>query len=184
MDPASRREVWKLLKQFKKDRVIVLTTHSMEEAEALSDKIAIMVNGKLKCIGDTLHLKHKYGAGYNLSAICDPKRTEELKSIVSKHISKSTVIVENAGSVVFNVSAECTKELGELLKIIEELSDENLGETKLIRDWGISSCTLEEVYLRVTRDDDVIVPVKILGKGHKNIQHDKSEIQPLLQPQK
>lgn len=45
MDPKSRREVWKLIKEFKKDKSIILTTHSMEEADVLSDRIAVIVDG-------------------------------------------------------------------------------------------------------------------------------------------
>ena len=45
MDPISRQQVWKLIQEFKKDRVVILTTHSMEEAEALSTKLGIMVSG-------------------------------------------------------------------------------------------------------------------------------------------
>lgn len=42
MDPVNRRHVWSFIEQFKKDRVIVMTTHSMEEADVLGDRIVIM----------------------------------------------------------------------------------------------------------------------------------------------
>jgi len=45
---------------------VILTTHSMEEAEALSDRIAIMVAGRLRCIGAAMHIKNKFGSGYEL----------------------------------------------------------------------------------------------------------------------
>ena len=48
----------------KKNRVIILTTHSMEEADALSDRIAVLQKGKLRCIGTPLYLKNHYGEGY------------------------------------------------------------------------------------------------------------------------
>ncbi|KAI8468323.1 MAG: hypothetical protein J3K34DRAFT_523031 [Monoraphidium minutum] len=66
MDPISRRYVWDIIQEAKAGRAIVLTTHSMEEADILGDRIAIMARGRLKAIGSSLRLKQKYGAGYTL----------------------------------------------------------------------------------------------------------------------
>lgn len=63
MDPISKREAWDLIKAYKKDKIIILTTHYMDEAEELGDRIAIMSKGKLKCCGSSLFLKKKYGLG-------------------------------------------------------------------------------------------------------------------------
>lgn len=51
MDPYSMRLTWQLIKKIKKGRIIMLTTHSMDEAEELGDRIGIMANGSLKCCG-------------------------------------------------------------------------------------------------------------------------------------
>lgn len=51
MDPYSMRLTWQTIKRLKKGRIILLTTHSMDEADALGDRIAIMANGSLKCCG-------------------------------------------------------------------------------------------------------------------------------------
>lgn len=51
MDPYSMRLTWQMIKRIKKGRIILLTTHSMDEADALGDRIAIMANGSLKCCG-------------------------------------------------------------------------------------------------------------------------------------
>jgi len=59
MDPVTRRSVWDCISRAKKGRVIILTTHSMEEADILGDRVAIMSGGKLTCIGSSLHLKNK-----------------------------------------------------------------------------------------------------------------------------
>ena len=48
----------------KKGRSVILTTHAMEEADALSDRIAVIVDGKFKCIGTSLFLKNNFGEGY------------------------------------------------------------------------------------------------------------------------
>jgi ABC-type multidrug transport system ATPase subunit len=55
-----------MLKRFKKDKIIILTTHYMDEADVLGDRIGIMKNGRLACIGSSLFLKKRYGHGYNL----------------------------------------------------------------------------------------------------------------------
>ena len=51
MDPAARRRIWDLLAEVAKDRAVILTTYSMEEAEALCNKVAIMINGRMRCLG-------------------------------------------------------------------------------------------------------------------------------------
>lgn len=61
MDPVSRRAIWDLLQHYKKDRTILLTTHHMDEADVLGDRIAILVMGVLKCCGSSLFLKKLYG---------------------------------------------------------------------------------------------------------------------------
>ena len=61
MDPVSRRATWDLLQQYKENRTILLTTHHMDEADVLGDRIAILVMGTLKCCGSSLFLKKLYG---------------------------------------------------------------------------------------------------------------------------
>lgn len=63
MDPASRRATWDLLQQQRSNRTILLTTHFMDEADLLGDRIAIMAKGELQCCGSSLFLKRKYGKG-------------------------------------------------------------------------------------------------------------------------
>ena len=58
-----------MLKEYKKDRIVLLTTHYMDEADILGDRIGIMVNGKIKCLGSSMFLKNKIGVGYNLTII-------------------------------------------------------------------------------------------------------------------
>lgn len=67
MDPRSKRFLWDtILASFQGKRGAILTTHSMEEADALCSRVGIMVKGELRCIGSTQHLKNLYGAGYTL----------------------------------------------------------------------------------------------------------------------
>ena len=66
MDVFAQRSVWALLRKVKKNRIIVLTTHSMEEADMLGDRIGIMAEGEMVCCGTPLFLKSLYGVGYSL----------------------------------------------------------------------------------------------------------------------
>ena len=78
MDPKARRFMWDVISRIatkRKRSSIILTTHSMEEAEALSTKIAIMVEGVIKCIGSIQHIKNKYGEGYEV----------EIKTVLPTH---------------------------------------------------------------------------------------------------
>ncbi|CAN0116974.1 unnamed protein product, partial [Discosporangium mesarthrocarpum] len=63
MDPHSRRFTWELIRKNREGRTIVLTTHFMDEADLLGDRIAIMADGALRCCGSSLFLKRHYGVG-------------------------------------------------------------------------------------------------------------------------
>lgn len=66
MDTSVRRRFWDMIKQYKEDRIIILTTHYMDEADVLGDRICIMAEGKVQCCGSSLFLKNRFGVGYNL----------------------------------------------------------------------------------------------------------------------
>jgi len=67
VDPVARRKLWKVIQDVTdKQRIcsIVICTHSMEEAESLSNNLTIMVSGRLKCLGSTQHIKNRFGKAY------------------------------------------------------------------------------------------------------------------------
>ena len=74
MDPWSRRSTWDIIKSFREGRIIVLTTHFMDEADVLGDRIAVMSHGKLQAIGDSIRLKKRFGAGYHLTIVLEEAR--------------------------------------------------------------------------------------------------------------
>jgi len=69
MDTSARRYIWDMLKKYRKDRIIILTTHFMDEADYLGDRIAIMSSGKLAALGSSFFLKNRFGIGYNLTIV-------------------------------------------------------------------------------------------------------------------
>ncbi|RKP23674.1 P-loop containing nucleoside triphosphate hydrolase protein, partial [Syncephalis pseudoplumigaleata] len=66
VDVGVRRKIWECIRRLKERASVVLTTHSMEEADALCDRIAVMVNGRVQAIGTPQRLKNVYGAGYKI----------------------------------------------------------------------------------------------------------------------
>ena len=67
-----------MLKEYKRDRIILLTTHYMDEADILGDRIGIMSAGRLVCLGSSMFLKRKYGVGYNLTMLKASTGTNDL----------------------------------------------------------------------------------------------------------
>ena len=66
MDTTTRCRFWEMIKQYKEDRIILLTTHYMDEADVLGDRICIMADGKVQCCGTSMFLKKRFGIGYDL----------------------------------------------------------------------------------------------------------------------
>ncbi|XP_078736245.1 phospholipid-transporting ATPase ABCA1-like [Lampetra fluviatilis] len=69
VDPFARRGIWELLLKYKHGRTIILSTHHMDEAETLGDRIAVIARGRLRCCGSSLFLKSCYGTGYYLTVV-------------------------------------------------------------------------------------------------------------------
>ncbi|NXQ31151.1 ABCA9 protein, partial [Alaudala cheleensis] len=87
MDPNGQRRVWKTIRDALKPQEsgAILTTHYMEEAEAVCDRVAILVSGQLRCIGSIQYLKNKFGKGYLLEIkVKDPESTDALHAEVLK----------------------------------------------------------------------------------------------------
>ena len=87
MDPSARRFTWDLLQQQKEGRTILLTTHFMDEADILGDRIAIMAEGNIKCCGSSLFLKNKYGVGYHMVIVKEPNcDVSKITGLVTSHV--------------------------------------------------------------------------------------------------
>ncbi|NWV60609.1 ABCA6 protein, partial [Malurus elegans] len=87
MDPSGQRCVWKTIRDALKTKEsgAILTTHYMEEADAVCDRVAILVSGQLRCIGSIQYLKNKFGKGYLLEMkVKDAESTDDLHAEVLK----------------------------------------------------------------------------------------------------
>ncbi len=147
LDPIARRFLWKTLSQALKSRnsSIILTTHSMIEAESLCDNIGIMVNGKLVCFGSTQELKNKYGQGYVITI--KPKgncSVDEFLYGLYPNASKKKNNKE--GYAEFMIKREDFS----FFKTFKFLEMELL-EKKLIEDFSISQSSLEQIFLNFSK---------------------------------
>ncbi|XP_059126156.1 ATP-binding cassette sub-family A member 17-like isoform X2 [Peromyscus eremicus] len=147
MDSTSRRAIWDILQQQKSDRMILLTTHFMDEADLLGDRVAIMAKGELQCCGSPPFLKQKYGAGYYMTLIKTPLcDTTKLSSVIYYHIPD--VILESSigEEVIFILPKETMPRFEALFTDLEQKQTE-LGISAL----GVSVTTMEEVFIRVCK---------------------------------
>lgn len=87
MDPQARREIWDMLLQLRGQRTILLTTHFMEEADCLGDRIGIMADGKLQCCGTSAFLKKYYGSGHTLRLTFQADKENEPSENVKARVS-------------------------------------------------------------------------------------------------
>uniref|UniRef100_A0A4W4EA14 P-type phospholipid transporter n=1 Tax=Electrophorus electricus TaxID=8005 RepID=A0A4W4EA14_ELEEL len=90
VDPYARRGIWDLLLTYKTGRTIILSTHHMDEADILGDRIAIISHGRLCCCGSSLFLKKTYGRGYYLTLV----RTN-LERVPSQHDSRGRQVTDD-----------------------------------------------------------------------------------------
>ncbi|NWS48471.1 ABCAD protein, partial [Probosciger aterrimus] len=98
VDPCSRRSIWDFLLKYKAGCTLIFTTHHLDEAEVLSDHIAILQHGQLKCWGSPSYLRETYGQGHSLTLTKkDPKHTVQMTSLVQTHIPEA-FLKENSGT--------------------------------------------------------------------------------------
>ncbi|PKA47627.1 ABC transporter A family member 2 [Apostasia shenzhenica] len=167
MDPITRRHVWDIIENAKKRRAIVLTTHSMEEADILGDRIAIMAKGRLRCIGTSIRLKSRFGTGYiaNVSFLgSNPGQTatdaeqdaswEEPKALLVKQFFKNRLDVdpkeENKSFLTFVIPRDKESLLTEFFTELQDRENE-LG----ITDIQLGLTTLEEVFLNIAKQAEL-----------------------------
>ena len=150
MDPSTRRFFWNVVNDITRGgRCIVLTTHSMEECEALCTRLAIMVNGEFKCLGNVQYLKTKFGEGFALNfKVREVEDTEEqaryvsdVKEFMEYTFPESTLLSEHSLALDYHLVGD-----GLLYSEIFEILEEN-KERLNITDYGVSQTTLEQIFL-------------------------------------
>jgi len=154
MDPEAKRYMWQVIANSMKGRSVILTTHSMEEAEALSQTIGIMVGGRLRCIGANQHLKEKFGKGYSLDIRCDNNANPGIQKWITDTFPRTAT----------NEGATLDEDLGTQLKFQIPTKDlmlsdawnkvENGKVEHHVNEYAISQTTLEQVFVRFAAEQD------------------------------
>ena len=156
LDPVNKRYIWKMVEDIKENRSVILTTHAMDEAEVLSDRIGIIKEGVFKCIGNSYKLKENYGSGYLLTIITKPINIEVVSKEIKKVLPSSKIIGTQGGSILLNLPTDKTDEMKRFVKllnlittnqVIKEKDFKELG--KYVIDCGLDFTTLEEIFLKV-----------------------------------
>jgi len=98
---------------------VILTTHAMEEADVLSDRIAVIVDGRFKCVGTPLYLKNNFGDGYRINIVVKELGTERRVQELMEFIIPSYKFDESGGSMMFTVPIANISEVSPLFKLIE-----------------------------------------------------------------
>lgn len=147
MDPYSRRSTWDVIQRNKKGRIILLTTHFMDEADILADRIMIMSEGKLQVVGSPLFLKSIFGVGYtlHLTKISSSQDNSQTEKLIIDHIEDSQVISDVGSELSFRIPFAASSKLPTLFNELDNLKSVH----SCIKDYGISVTTLEEVFIRV-----------------------------------
>ena len=148
MDVMARRSLWEFLKNYKKDKIILLTTHFLDEAEYLGDRIGIMTDGQYICCGSGSYLKSKYPCGFNInllinSRIFNNNYKTELFNEILKYEPKAEIKVASKSIFSINIQSN-NKHVNEIFNYIEE-SKNKFG----IEDYTVGSTSLEDVFLKI-----------------------------------
>uniref|UniRef100_M4B855 ABC transporter domain-containing protein n=1 Tax=Hyaloperonospora arabidopsidis (strain Emoy2) TaxID=559515 RepID=M4B855_HYAAE len=166
MDLKARLDTWDTLKRAVTHRAVILTTHSMQEAQALCENIGIVADGKLKCCGSSLFLRNQYGVGYKLtvshgeSADQDDDRnhlrsrrqtrTGQLMTVLTKYVPNATIMSDSRWETRVQLNDGEEKHLAGLFKELETMK-----QASTIKRYAIAATGLEDVFVKVTEGEGV-----------------------------
>ncbi|XP_049567114.1 ATP-binding cassette sub-family A member 2 isoform X3 [Orcinus orca] len=173
VDPYARRAIWDLILKYKPGRTILLSTHHMDEADLLGDRIAIISHGKLKCCGSPLFLKGAYGDGYRLTLVkrpaepgdpqepgltaSPPGRAQlsscsepQVSQFIRKHVASCLLVSDTSTELSYILPSEAAKK-GAFERLFQHL--ERSLDALHLSSFGLMDTTLEEVFLKVSEED-------------------------------
>ncbi|KAM3876265.1 phospholipid-transporting ATPase ABCA1 [Diretmus argenteus] len=187
MDPKAKRFLWNcILSVTKEGRVVVLTSHSMEECEALCTRMAIMVNGRFQCLGSVQHLKNRFGDGYTIILRLTDAKPRQEPCPVNTYIKNSFPGIELKERHQNVLQYQLPSYACCLARIFDVLANnyEELG----IADYSVSQTTLDQVFVNFAKeqtDDDHLTDV-IVSNGAVQTSRTAPPPQiapPIIQPQ-
>lgn len=151
MDPVARRLLWNALCRVRAEgRCLVITSHSMDECEALCTRLAIMVNGRFQCLGSPQHLKNKFVQGFTLlvnapDAFQSPEDIVSLKQYIQSIFPDSVLRNEHNGLLNYHLKGT-DKAWSTLFATLESAHEQGH-----IGNYAITQTTLEQIFLNFAR---------------------------------
>uniref|UniRef100_A0A803W8X9 ATP binding cassette subfamily A member 10 n=1 Tax=Ficedula albicollis TaxID=59894 RepID=A0A803W8X9_FICAL len=152
MDPNGQRRVWKAIRDAlkAKESGAILTTHYMEEAEAVCDRVAILVSGQLRCIGSIQYLKNKFGKGYLLEIkVKDAESTDVLHAEILKIFPGAARQERFPCLLVYKVPMKDALPLSQSFSKLEEAK-----QSCSLEEYSFSLNTLTQVFLELSREQE------------------------------
>ncbi|XP_076952011.1 ABC transporter A family member 7-like [Bidens hawaiensis] len=146
LDPASRNNLWNVVKRAKQNRAIILTTHSMEEAEHLCDRLGIFVDGSLQCVGNPKELKGRYGGSYVFTMTTSATPEADVENLVKGLSPNANKIYQISGTQKFELPKQAIK-IADVFRAVE-----NAKNRFQVQAWGLADTTLEDVFIKVARE--------------------------------
>ena len=145
MDPVSRRFMWSVISAVADARSVILTSHSMEEVEALCNVVGIMVSGRLRCLGSIQHLKTRFGNLYHLDVNTRESHTHRVKKYI-EDVFHGAVLEEEVACRLKYGLPKSGLSLGHAFGAIEQVK-EQIG----IIDYSLAQSSLEQIFLSIVR---------------------------------
>ena len=171
MDITSRRNLWDILKRYAVGRIIILTTHYMEEAAVLGNRIGILSEGDMKCIGSPLFLIERFGKNINLNISKELEaNNEEIINFIQNNL-KDVEYEVYTEEILFRIPKTNKEFCG---KKFFKILDENYKRLK-IKAYSLSMSTLEDVFLNVSKLTKY--KKKIISVSNKNIIDDEERLE-------
>ncbi|XP_059142657.1 phospholipid-transporting ATPase ABCA3-like [Physella acuta] len=143
LDPAARQEMWAFLKTMREGRTILLTTHYMDEADVLGDRIAIMAEGRVKCCGTPMFLKRAYGSRYRMTVVKEGQcQSGDVTDQVINFIPGAKFITETNLEIQYSLPDDSLPIYHHLLKYLEEN-----GPDLHVSSFGLTATSMEDVFM-------------------------------------
>jgi ABC-type multidrug transport system ATPase subunit len=146
MDPEARRSMWDVITQaVTGDCSAILTTHSMEEAEALCHRIGIIDKGNLVALGSLAYLKNRFGNGYEIEVTSYSPTFQDVTVYLNKNFKEVKIIEEFTGRIRYKVNSDNLR-LSQVFDLLEA-AKKDLG----IKEYSVSQSSLENIFLSLAR---------------------------------
>ena len=140
--------MWATLADSMAGRAMVLTTHSMDEAEALCTRVGIMVAGRLRCLGSVAHLKAVHGGGYTLELRAPPAAVGRIAAHLAAALPSATLAEEHAGRLTYALPRGAAP-LADIFELCEEART-SLG----VWDFSLRHSSLEQIFVGFASQQD------------------------------